>query len=139
MAQISVPACWLKTYSGPDVKLSTFHQQSMIQPDCHVSSVHHQGCHIGDVIRIQSRLGSNGEEYVRRSGRIVGMADDSSTVVLELYPLLEDTPSGNDQKEKASEVGDAGLNLQGTSSAEDSDRLQVQIIHVNHDLIVVIL
>ena len=48
-------------------------------------------------------------------------------------------PSGNDQKEKASEVGDAGLNLQGTSSAEDSDRSQVQIIHVNCDLIVVIL
>lgn len=67
------------------------------------------------------------------------MADDSSTVVLELYPLLEDTPSGNNQKEKASEVGDAGLNLQGTSSAEDSDRSQVQIIRVDHDLIVVIL
>lgn len=67
------------------------------------------------------------------------MADDSSIVVLELYPLLEDMPSGNNQKEKASEVGDAGLNLQGTSSAEDSDRSQVQIIHVDHDLIVVIL
>lgn len=67
------------------------------------------------------------------------MADVSSTVVLELYPLLEDMPSGNDQKEKASEVGDTGLNLQGTSSAEDSDHSQAQIIHVDHDFIVVIL
>ena len=84
-------------------------------------------------------MGSNGEEYIGRSGQIVGMADDSSTVVLELYPLLEDMPSGNNQKEKASEVGDASLNLQGTSSAEDSDCSQAQIIHVDCDLIVVIL
>ena len=139
MAQISVPACWLEMYSGPDIKLSTFHQQSMIQPDCHVSSGHHQGCHISDVVRIQSQSGSNGEEYIGRSSQIVGMAGDSSTVVLELYPLLEDMPSGNDWKEKASEVGDAGLNLQGTSSAEDSDCSQVQIFHVDCDLIVVIL
>lgn len=155
MFQISVSACWLETHSGPDVKLSTFHQQSLIQPDCHVPSAGYQGYHINDVVQILPRSKLKGvggvkstvsneklkdEKYVGRSGRIVGMLDDGR-VALQLYPLppKQDAPSGDEQKEQALEAGEVRGDLPDTPSAEESDRAQAEIIDVDRDTINVIL
>ena len=76
--------------------LSTFHQQSLIQPDAshYLPTVNYQGQCVNNVIQI---LGANdtlpnrefrGKEYVGRSGRMISAADDG-TLILELY-LLND-------------------------------------------------
>ena len=60
---------------------------------------------------------------------MVGMADDG-TLILELYPLKENMPSGNDQKEKVSEIdGEEEANAEegqkGKVDEEYEERMQV--------------
>lgn len=136
---MSVPVYWLETHSGPDVSLSTFHQQSLIRPDSYVPPVHYQGYHINDVVRIRPAPEAPlqdanhtlpSQELVGRSGRIVGIMDDG-VLILELYSLNEDIPPGDDQTEQVSEVDEATENLDGLLSVEVNDRSQPQIIHVD--------
>jgi hypothetical protein len=98
-------------------------------------------------------------EYTGRSGRMVGTADDD-TLILELYPLKENAPPGDDQKEKASEIdlGDAiaedgqkeGSEVdeettqasdgnQDESSGEVPEQSEPSIIYVDRELAVVVL
>ena len=92
---------------------------------------------------------------------MVGMADDG-TLILELYPLKENAPSGDDQKEKVSEIDEeedanaeegqkgkvdeeyekrtqAGDGNQDKSSEEVPEQLEPTIIYVDRELAAVVL
>ena len=92
---------------------------------------------------------------------MVGMVDDG-TLILELYPLKENTPSGDDQKEKVSEIDgeeeanaeegqkgkvdeeyeertQAGDGDQDKSSEEVPEQSEPTIIYVDRELAAVVL
>ena len=92
---------------------------------------------------------------------MVGMVDDG-TLILELYPLKENTPSGDDQKEKVSEIDgeeeanaeegqkgkvdeeyekrtQAGDGNQDKSSEEVPEQSEPTIIYVDRELAAVVL
>ena len=114
--------------------------------------MHYQGYYINNVIRIellhssQNDKQSKGVEYVGRSGRMIGMADDG-TLILMLYPL-EGSPSGDNQKEKVDE-GDANteekVDEESTwagDSNQDGEVLEQSeptIVYIDRELAVVVL
>ena len=91
---------------------------------------------------------------------MVGMADDG-TLILELYPLKENAPSGDDQKEKVSEIDEEDVNAeegqkgkvdeeyekrtqagngnQDKSSEEVPEQSEPMIIYVDRELAAVVL
>ena len=95
--------------------------------------MHYQGYYINDVIQIklphlsQNDKQSKGVEYVGRSGRMIGMADDG-TLILMLYPL-ESSPSGDDQKEKVDEESTRAGD--GNQDREVLEQLEPTIIYID--------
>jgi hypothetical protein len=125
---LPIPSSWLETHSGPDAT-STFRQQSLIQPDVsdYTPTAHYQGYYLNDIIQVklphfydtlQNNKQLKGMEYVGRDGRMLGTADDC-TLILKLYPLKENAPSGCDQEEKAKEID------QGDATPVDSQKEKV--------------